>query len=80
MNPAKKKKNFPRFLGNWLSRGWDEHTSKIPSNLPRVGRSFQRPAGAHERSDDFGAMIEQVKTDAFTETETRLGGMNAAVS
>lgn len=79
MNPKKKKKNFPRFLGNWFSRGWDDHTSKLPSNPPRGGRGFQRPAGAHERSDDFGAMIEQVKTDAFTETEAQYGGMNAAV-
>lgn len=77
-NPHKKKKNFPRFLGNWLSRGWDEHTSKLPSNPPRGGRGFQRPAGAHERGDDLGAIIEQVKTEAFTETEP-LGGMNAAV-
>jgi len=79
MNPQKRKKNFSRFLGNWLSRGWDDHTSKFPSNPPRGGRGFQRPAGAHERGDDFGAMIEQVKTEAFTETEAQRGGMNAAV-
>jgi len=78
-NPHKKKKNFPRFLGNWLSRGWDEYTSKLPSNLPSRGsaRGFQRPAGAHERDDDLGAIIEQVKTEVFTETETGMGGMNA---
>lgn len=78
LNPKKRKKNFPRFLGNWFSRGWDDHTSRLPSNLPR-GRGFQRPAGEHERSDDFGAMIEQVKTDAFTQSEASHGGMNAAV-
>lgn len=79
MNPAKRKKNFPRFLGNWLSRGWDEHTSKIPSNpSPGGKRGFQRPAGAHERSDDLGAMIEQVKTEVFNESNA--GGLNAAVS
>lgn len=74
MNPHKRKKNFPRFLGNWLSRGWDEHTSKLPSNPARGARGFQRPVGAHERGDDLGAIIEQVKTEAFTE-----GGMNAAI-
>lgn len=79
MNPQKRKKNFARFLGNWLSRGWDEHTSKFPSNPPRGGRGFQRPAGGHERGDDLGAMIEQVKTETFTETEGCLGGLNAAV-
>lgn len=78
MNPAKKKKNFPRFLGNWLSRGWDEHTSKIPSNLPPGGkRWFQRPIGSHERGDDVGAMIEQVKTEVFNESNA--GGFNAAL-
>jgi len=78
-NPAKRKKKFARFLGNWFSRGWDEHTSKFPSNPPRGGRGFQRPAGAHERGDDLGAIIEQVKTETFTETEACLGGLNAAV-
>ncbi len=78
LNPIKRKKNFPRFLGNWFSRSWDDHTSRTPSN-PQRGRSFQRPAGEHERTDDFGAMIEQVKTEAFTLSEASLGGMNAAV-
>lgn len=78
-NPHKKKENFPRFLGNWLSRGWDEHTSRLPSNPPRGARGFQRPAGAHERGDDLGAIIEQVKTEAFTENEASSGGLNAAI-
>lgn len=78
MNPAKKKKNFPRFLGNWLSRGWDEHTSKIPSNPPPGGkRGFQRPIGSHERGDDLGAMIEQVKTEVLGKSND--GGLNAAL-
>lgn len=65
MNPAKRKKNFPRFLGNWLSRGWDEHTSKIPSNRTGGKRGSQRQIGYHERSDDLSAMIEQVKTEVL---------------
>lgn len=78
MNPAKRKKNFPRFLGNWLSRGWDEHTSKLPSNSASGNkRGFQRPAGSHERCGDFGAMIEQVKTEVLGEANT--GGSNAAL-
>lgn len=78
MNPAKKKKNFPRFLGNWLSRGWDEHTSKIPSNPPPGGkRGFQRPIGSHERGGDLGAMIEQMKTEVLGEAND--GGLNAVV-
>jgi hypothetical protein len=31
--PAKKKKDYPRFIGNWLSRGWDRHTV-MPSASP----------------------------------------------
>jgi hypothetical protein len=80
MNPQKRKKNFSRFLGNWLSRGWDDHTSKLPSN-PVRGRTggYQRPAGAHERDDDLDAVIEKIKTDTYAETQGKVGGMNAAV-
>lgn len=65
MNPHKRKKNFPRFLGNWLSRGWDDHTSKLPSNSLRPKGGFQRPAGAHERDEDLDAVIEKIKTETF---------------
>jgi hypothetical protein len=81
-NPHKKKKNFARFFGNWLSRGWDEHTSKLPSNPTRSGgrNNYQRPAGAHERDDDLDAVIEKIKTDAYAETQVIQGGANAAIS
>ncbi len=80
MNPQKRKKNFSRFLGNWLSRGWDEHTSKLPSNPMRArAGGYQRPAGAHERDDDLDAVIEKIKTDTYAETQGKVGGMNAAV-
>jgi hypothetical protein len=79
MNPHKRKKNFSRFLGNWLSRGWDEYTSKLPSN-PARGRTggYQRPAGSHERDDDLDAVIEKIKTDAFADTQNQPGALNAA--
>lgn len=79
MNPHKRKKNFPRFLGNWLSRGWDDYTSKLPSNSARPKGGYQRPAGAHERDDDLDAVIEKIKTDTYAETQNAQGGMNAAV-
>ncbi len=80
-NPHKKKKNFSRFLGNWLSRGWDEHTSKLPSNPVRTRTGgYQRPAGAHERDDDLDAVIEKIKTDTYAETQNDsvIGVANAA--
>ena len=74
MNPHKRKKNFPRFLGNWLSRGWDDHTSRLPSNSSFSKGGYTRPAGAHEREEDLDAVIEKIKTETLGE----VGGVNAA--
>lgn len=43
-NPKKRKKNFPQFVSNWLSRDWDKHTTLIPS---RPGGSSSRPDLSH---------------------------------
>jgi hypothetical protein len=31
-NPKKKKRHFARFMGGWLSRGWDKYTAKLPNS------------------------------------------------
>lgn len=33
-NPQKKKRHFSRFMGNWLSSGWDKSRKFLPSNKP----------------------------------------------
>lgn len=35
-NPKKAPKKFPAFMGNWLSRGWEQFRKTIPSN-PAAG-------------------------------------------
>lgn len=30
-NPRKKSKSFARFMGNWLSKGWESHRKSLPS-------------------------------------------------
>lgn len=34
VNPRKKPKSFAKFMGNWLSSGWEQHRKTIPSVLP----------------------------------------------
>jgi hypothetical protein len=69
-NPHKRKKNLARFIGNWLSKGWDDHTTRLPSNPARGGRgAWSRPAGAHERDENLDDVINGITNDALNGTQ-----------
>ena len=42
VNPKKKPKMFGRFMGGWLSRGWEKHRKTLPSNRPPISNADPR--------------------------------------
>ena len=52
-NPQKKKKNFSRFMGNWLGRNWDKSTG---SRVDTQDRKFKTKA---EQISDYNAEMDR---------------------
>lgn len=52
VNPKKAPKHFPRFMGNWLARGWEQYRKTLQSQNPKTAYKGIKAILDEERLED----------------------------